>query len=389
MATELSKRCDSIVQSEIRVMSVECEKACGINLSQGVCDMEAPAIVRKAAKRAIDGGINSYTRYDGIAELRRAIAAKMLAYNKIKADPETEVVVSSGSTGSFYSACLALLNPGDEVILFEPYYGYHVNTLLAVEAVPAYVRLKSPDWTFSAAELEAAITPRTKAIVVNTPANPSGKVFSKKELELIAGLAKKYDFFIFTDEIYEHILYDGAKHLSPGSIKSAAERTITISGLSKTFSITGWRIGYSVCNKKWSQMIGYMTDLVYVCAPSPLQAGVARGLTELGESYHAEMCADLLKKREMICSALSHAGLEPFKPRGAYYVLADSSRLGGVTGKERAMRLLEKTGIACVPGEAFFHNPQDGYGLLRFCYAKTQKDLEDACNRLERLKAAV
>src|SRR5215469_9467500 len=190
-------------------MSVECEKIGGINLAQGVCDTLVPLPVREEAHRGIENGTNSYTRFDGLAVLRQAIARKIWDYNGIQADPETDIVVSAGSTGAFYCACLALLDPGDEVILFEPYYGYHVNTLLAVEAEPVYVRLEPPDWSLSATELESCVTPRTKAIVLNTPGNPSGKVFSRADLEAIGELATRHDLFIFTDEIYEHFLYDG------------------------------------------------------------------------------------------------------------------------------------------------------------------------------------
>ncbi|HVA99673.1 MAG TPA: pyridoxal phosphate-dependent aminotransferase, partial [Acidimicrobiales bacterium] len=310
-------------------MSIECEKAGGINLAQGVCDTEVPLSVRENAHRGIEKGINSYTRFDGLAELREAIAQKMRRYNGITADPETEIVVSAGSTGAFYCACLALLDPGDEVILFEPYYGYHVNTLLAVEAVPAYVMLRPPDWSFATADLERAATTRTKALVLNTPGNPSGKVFSRAELESIAEFAARHDLFVFTDEIYEYFLYDGRSHLSPGSLEGMAERTITISGFSKTFSITGWRIGYSVSPARWARRIGYMNDLIYVCAPSPLQYGVAMGLSQLDASFYQDISFDYAKKRDRVCDALEHAGLHPYVPQGAYYVLADVSLLPG------------------------------------------------------------
>ena len=385
MPLELSERADFVTQSEIRAMSVECERLGGINLAQGVCDTPVPEPVRRAAREAIDSGVNSYTRCEGLVELRQAIARKMRLLNGIEADPETEIVVSAGSTGSFYSACLALLNPGDEVILFEPYYGYHLNTLRAVKAVPAYVRLREPHWMFSPQDLERAATSKTKAIVVNTPANPSGKVFSRKELEWIAQFAQERDLFVLTDEIYEYFIYDGLKHVSPATLPGMAERTITISGLSKTFSITGWRIGYSVSAQKWAEMIAYMSDLVYVCAPAPLQMGVARGLTELTEDYYRDIRDEFVAKRERLCRALKKAGFTPHVPQGAYYVLADISRLPGKTGKERAMHLLKTAGVASVPGEAFFHHPEDGARLTRFCYAKTDEDLEKACSRLERL----
>lgn len=384
MALGLSCRAQRITQAEIRTMTLECEKVGGINLAQGVCDTDVPLPVRRGAQDAIEAGVNSYTRFDGLAELRRAIAIKMRDYNGIDADPETEITVSAGSTGAFYCACLALLDPGDEVILFEPYYGYHLNTIEAVGASGAYVRMKPPDWSFSAYDLERAITSRTKGIMINTPANPSGKVFDRAELEVIGEVARRRDLFVFTDEIYEYFLYDGRRHLSPAALPLLADRTITISGFSKTYAITGWRIGYSVAPRRWAEVIGHMNDLVYVCAPAPLQLGVARGLSELKRSYYEESLREYSGKRERICSALTSAGMTPFVPQGAYYVLADVSRLPGETGKERAMHLLQRTGIASVPGEAFYHDDW-GHRLVRFCFAKHDAELDEACRRLRHL----
>ncbi len=385
MALELSNRTEWVMQSEIRNMSIECDRIGGINLSQGVCDTEVPPIVRQAASEAMDNGVNTYTRYDGLDELREAIAFKQELFTGMKVDPQKEIVVSAGATGALYCVCLALLNPGDEVILFEPYYGYHVSTLIATEAVPVYVRTSPPDWSFSIEELEKVLTPRTRAILLNTPSNPSGKVFSRSELELVAQFATNHDLFVFTDEIYEHFIYDGLTHIPPATLQGMAERTITISGLSKTFSITGWRIGYSICNSRWTQAIGYFNDLVYVCAPAPLQMGVARGLLSLPVSYYQGLATEYATKRDNLCAALSKAGLEPYKPTGAYYILADISRLPGKKGKDRAMWLLEKTGVACVPGEAFYHD-QTGEDLARFCYAKRDGILDEACLRIDRLK---
>ena len=385
MALTLSKRADGIVQAEIRVMTIECERVGGINLAQGVCDVGVPEPVVRGARIAMDDGINCYTRYDGLAELRRAIARKMRMFNKIGANPETEVTVSAGSTGAFYCACLALLDPGDEVILFEPYYGYHLNTILAVDVVPKYVPLSLPDLRFGIEDLEKAVSSKTKGIMVCTPSNPSGKVFNEAELKLIANFAIKHDLFVFTDEIYEYFIYDGTPHVSPGSIPEIADRTITISGYSKAFSITGWRIGYSVCRKQWADMIGYANDLVYVCAPAPLQMGVATGILELKASYYEKLCADFRKKRDRICSTLEHTGLTPIVPQGAYYVLADASSLPGKDSKEKAMFLLERTRVASVPGKTFYHD-EGGENLLRFCFAKEDDVLDEACRRLERLK---
>jgi len=385
MALNISKRAERVVQAEIRSMSIECERVGGINLAQGVCDTEVPLQVRAGAKKAMDEGLNGYTRYDGIAVLREAIAKKMFQYNGITADPETDIVVSSGSTGSFYCTCLALLNPGDEVIIFEPFYGYHINTLLAVEAVPKYVRMQVPEWNLNIADLERTITSKTKAIVINTPVNPTGKVFTELELRAISEIAIKHDLFVFTDEIYEYFLYDGKKHISPATIPGMWERTITISGLSKTFSITGWRIGYSVCHKKWSQMIGYLNDLVYVCAPAPLQAGVAKGMLELGPDYYNGLCKEYAVKREKLCNVLTDIGLTPSVPQGAYYVMADVSQLPGKSSKDKAMYILSKTGVATVPDEAFLSTPSD-IPFVRFCYAKKENELNEACSRLKTLK---
>jgi len=377
----LSKRADRIAQSEIRAMTIECEKVNGINLAQGVCDTPLPPAVAEGAKDAIDRGLNSYTRFDGIGALRQAIARKLCVHNRIKADPETQITVSGGSTGALYCACLALLNAGDEVILFEPYYGYHVNTLLAVEAVPVYVTMQAPEWSFTADDLEAAVTPRTKAIIVNTPANPSGKVFSLDELEYIADFAERHDLFVFTDEIYEYFVYDGRHHISPATLPGMEDRTITISGFSKTYSITGWRIGYSACHSEWARMIGYMNDLIYVCAPSPLQAGAAAGLDLLNNQFYRRLAEEYTAKRDMVCDALALASIPSCPPQGAYYILADVSRLPGKDSKERAMYLLSKTGVASVPGSAFFHG-SEGESFVRFCYAKPDDDLRRACERL-------
>ena len=386
MALELGCRTEWVMQSEIRNMSIECDRIGGINLSQGVCDNETPSVVRLAAHEAMDRGLNYYTRYDGLDELREAIAAKQKKFTGMQVDPQTEIIVSAGATGALYCACLALLNPGDEVIVFEPYYGYHISTLVAAQAVPVYVRMRPPDWTFSYKDLELAVTPRTKAIVVSTPANPSGKVFSLPELESIAQFSTRHDLFVFTDEIYEHFTYEGSTHIPPATLPRMAERTITISGLSKTFSITGWRIGYAICDARWKQAIGFFNDLVYVCAPAPLQTGVAKGLLTLPASYYQDLASQYSAKRDNLCNSLSRAGLKPYVPQGAYYVLADITRLPGKNSKERAMCLLEKTGVACVPGEAFYHDDA-GENLARFCFAKKNEVLDEACTRIERLKS--
>lgn len=377
----VSRRMTDLAQSEIRAMTQACAGAKGLNMAQGVCDTPVPSVVLEGAERAIRDGYNVYTRFDGLPYLRQAIAEKLERYNRMKADPETDITVSAGATGAFHSACAALLNPGDEVILFEPYYQYHISALVAVEAVPVTVSMQPPMWSYSMTQLEEAVTAKTKAIIVNSPGNPSGRVYSQSELEALAEFACRHDLFVLTDEIYEYFLYDGRRHVSMASLPEMAERTITIGGYSKTFSVTGWRIGYSVASRQWAQAIGAMNDLLYVCAPAPLQMGVARGIRELPDSYYEGLRQEYQAKREKFCRALSQAGITPSIPQGAYYVLADVSHLPGLTGKARAMSLLGKTRVAGVPGEAFFTS-KVGADFIRFSYAKTDQDLEEACRRL-------
>jgi aminotransferase len=379
-----NRRMADLAQSEIRAMTQACVRAKGLNMAQGVCDTPVPPAVLRAAGRAIDEGYNVYTRFDGLQELRQAIAWKLARDNGIMVDSESEVTVSAGATGAFHCACAALLNPGDEVILFEPYYQYHISALLAVDAVPVIVKMHPPKWMYELPELEKAVTLKTKAVIVNSPGNPSGKVFTREEIEGVAEFARKHDLFVFTDEIYEYFLYDGRCHVSLASLPGMAERTITIGGYSKTFSVTGWRIGYTAAARPWAQAIGAMNDLLYVCAPAPLQKGVADGILELPEDFYRDLARSYQDKRDRFCSALAEAGLTPSIPDGAYYVLADVSKLPGSTGKARAMYLLEHTGVAGVPGEAFFSG-QEGASFIRFCYAKTDEDLEEACRRLTRI----
>jgi aminotransferase len=370
--------------SEIRAMTQACVAAGGLNMAQGVCDTPVPPVVLKAAAEAMASGKNTYSRFDGLSELRGALARKLSRDNDIHTDPETEITVSAGATGAFHAACLALMNPGDEVIVFEPFYQYHVSALLAVEALPVVIALQAPDWTLVPEAVERAVTARTKAIIVNSPGNPSGKVFTKEELEAVARIAVKHDLLVLTDEIYEYFLYDGRRHVSLASLPGMAERTITIGGYSKTFSITGWRIGYSAAAPQWAQAIGAMNDLLYVCAPTPLQAGVAAGIQELPSSFYRDLAKEYQHKRDRFCAALAQAGLPPAVPQGAYYVLADATRVPGRNGKDRAMHVLKTAGVAGVPGEAFFSGPE-GARYIRFSYAKIDSDLDEACRRIARL----
>lgn len=385
-ALQVSQISPSIIQSEIRSMTVACDALNGINLAQGVCDTDPPAPVVESAIRAIRDGYNIYTRLDGIATLRQAVARKLSHYNGIETDPDANVLITSGATGALYSTCLALLNPGDEVIVFEPFYGYHLSTMLSLRIRPVAVPLVAPDWQLDMDALKAALTPRTRALIINTPCNPSGKVFSRTELEAIAAVAIEANLFVFTDEIYEYFLYDGTAHISPATLPGMAERTITISGFSKTFSVTGWRLGYLAASSKWTPSIGYFHDLTYVCAPAPLQHGAAAGLAALPDNFYADMSKEYEVKRNQVCAALTDAGMVPSIPAGSYYILADATRIPGADAKQKARRLLKDTGIAAVAGSAFFSHMSGkesrGENLLRFCFAKKDSDITEACRRL-------
>jgi aminotransferase len=380
----LSQLAPGTVQSEIRAMSVACEQMGGINLAQGVCDTPVPSVVEEAAIQAIRAGRNIYTRLDGITRLRNAIAEKQQRDYGLAYDPESEVLVVSGATGGFHAAAMALLNPGDEVLLFEPFYGYHVSTLKSLRITPVLVPLAEPDWALDTDALKTAVTAKTRAIVLNTPSNPGGKVFSLAEIQAIAAVCIEHDLFLITDEIYEYFVYDGTRHISAAALPGMKERTIVISGFSKTFSVTGWRLGYVTADRKWMGAMSYFHDLTYVCAPSALQHGAAAGLEQLPASFYTELAASHLDKRTRMLSALTDAGLTPSTPAGAYYVLADATRLRGKTAAEKARHLLAVTGVASVAGSAFFRAGR-GENLLRFCFAKKDEDLDEACARLRRI----
>jgi aminotransferase len=380
----LSELAPGVMQSEIRAMTTECDRIGGINLAQGVCDTPVPTPVEEEAHAAIRAGHNIYTRLDGIERLRKAIAAKQKREYGLQYDPETEVLVASGATGGLHAAAMALLNPGDEVLLFEPFYGYHVATLKSMRVKPVIVPLTEPDWALDTDSLHAAINKKTRAILLNTPANPSGKIFSRAEIEAVAEVCRAHDLFLFTDEIYEYFVYDGAQHICPATLDGMRERTIVMSGFSKTFSVTGWRLGYACADAKWMAAMAYFHDLTYVCAPSAFQHGAAAGLEQLPPEFYRQLAWDHQSKRGRILEALRAAGMEPSVPAGAYYVLAKALHLPGATAAEKARYLLAKTGVASVAGSAFFR-PGRGEDLLRFCFAKKDADLDEACVRLRKL----
>ncbi len=381
---QLSDRLRGLVQSDIRRMSRECERVGGINLGQGICDLPTIPELVEGATDAIRASKATYSKFEGIDILRERIARKMAHYNKVKADPATEVVVTVGSSGGFMAAAMATLNAGDEVILFEPYYGYHLNTLRILGFVPKFVPLQAPDWSIDFDQLRAAFTPKTKAVVLCTPSNPSGKMFSRTELEVIGAMCREHGAWIFTDEIYEYIVHDGRKHVSMASIDEFRDITITVSGFSKTFSITGWRIGYVVADARVAGPIGLMNDLFAICAPTPLQWGVARAL-EIGDDYYINLAADYSKKRDMLTAALAESGFKPYPPQGAYYMLAEIPE-GIADSAECARLLLDQARVAAVPGTAFFES-ETGKRMLRWCFAKDFESLEQACERIRAFRA--
>jgi aminotransferase len=381
---KLSQRGSVASQSEIRAISMAINKnPNNINLAQGICDTVTPHDVLQGASDAIHSGQNMYTRYDGISQLREAIAFKEKRDYDVTLDPNTEIVVTNGASGAFYGAILALLDPDDEVILFEPFYSYHVSQLASNGVKSKFIRLTEPAWEFTDEQMEAAVTSKTRGILINTPGNPSGKVFTRDELVRIGAFAEKHDLIIFSDEIYEYFVYEG-KHVSPISIPELRPRTVVIGGFSKTFSITGWRIGYILAPPNAASAIARLSDLVYVCAPAPLQVGVAQGIMNLPLEHYEELKQDHLEKRDMICAALTKAGLTPTICRGAYYLLCDVSKIEGNTCRDRAMKLLEMTGIGGVPGSAFFHD-HSGDHLIRFCFAKEKHIIEECCRRFDTL----
>jgi aminotransferase len=382
----LASRTDDLRQSDIRAVTFHVNRVNGINLGQGICDLPTPEPIRAGAIRAIKDNRSIYTSYAGIGKLRAAIAEKARRYNGLPVASDDEVMVGAGSTGVFVSTIAALCEPGDEVILFEPLYGYHTGIMNLLGVKPRVVTLHAPDWRFSFDELEAAINERTKAILICTPANPCGKVWTREELKRLLAILEKHDLRAITDEIYEYMTYDGRQHVSLGSLPGAYERTITISGFSKTYNMTGWRLGYAIAPPPVIEKMGLISDLLFICAPSPLQYGVAEAF-EMDDDYYVQMLADYTAKRKMMCETLERIGFEVSWPQGAYYVLANFKPLAGrmpgfEDDRQACETLIERAGVAAVPGNSFYEDPEDGRYFLRFCYAKDFEVLEEACRRL-------
>jgi aminotransferase len=380
---KLSNRAKNIAQSEIRAMSILCNEKKGLNMAQGLCDLEVPLPVMQGAKEGIERGKNTYTSAYGNYKLREAIAKKQNDFYDQGIEAEN-VLVSLGATGAFYATAMTLLNEGDEVILFEPYYGYHVATLKSIGCKIKYLRTTPPFYDIDFSELKEAISKETKAILICNPSNPSGKVYTKNELEALSVLINENDLFLFSDEMYEHFVYDGLAFSSALSIEGLKERTVVISGFSKIYSITGWRLGYAITSKEVIDAASAFNDLVYVCPPAPLQHGVLKGLNELPKSYYTDVAKEHQEKRDKFIKALNDAGLKAEYVKGAYYVLADISKLDGEDDKEKVLTLLEKTGIATVPARAFYQE-SEGINLARFCFSKKAEELDEAIERLKRL----
>ena len=324
--------------------------------------------------------LSTYSSYRGAEPLRAAIADKLAAYNGLSVDPD-DVVVTIGATGAFASAMQGLFDPGDEVAMFEPYYGYHVNAARGAGLECAFIPLEPPAWEITRAKIEAGLSDQTEALVVNTPVNPSGKVLTHEELTLIARVCREHDLIAITDEIYEYFLYGDQDHISLASLPGMAERTVTISGFSKTFAITGWRLGYAAGPPSLIEPVGLVNDLHYVCAPTPLQHGVARAMERLSDDYYTQMAEAFESRRDFFCEALEASGLHPHWPEGAYYVLADIRSLGEPSAREAAMAMLRDAGVASVPGSAFFDSDV-GEGLVRFCFAQPREVLRQAADQL-------
>ena len=357
----------------------------GINLGQGVCELPTPAPLRDGAVASITGeAAQTYTHYAGLPELRAAIAAKLRDWNGIDV-ADDGVLVTSGSSSAFFAAGLALLDPGDEVILFEPFYSYHRSQLELLGVVPVAVPFAVRDDALDASAVARALGPRTRAIVVNTPANPTGKVFTRAELEALAAILAPTDVVVLTDEVYEYLCYDGRRHVSPATVDGLRDRTITIGGFSKTFSITGWRVGYLAARPALVDTIGRVFDQMTVCAPRPLQRGVAHALRELPRGFYEELRAEYQHRRDRFCAALAGAGFRFRPPEGAYYVLADYREvLGDVAPDEAVLALIERVGISAVPGHVFHARPE-AVRTMRFHFALAADALEEVCRRLARL----
>jgi len=381
----VSDRSQLFTQSIIREMTRMNNQYGGINLAQGFPDFDPPEVIKEAAVEAIRAGHNQYAITWGTPATRQAIAEKVGWYNGITADPDANITVTCGATEAMMSVMLAIVNPGDEVIIFEPYYENYGPDTVVSGAKPVYVPLRAPDFTFDPEELKAAFSPATRAIIINTPHNPTGKVFTREELSLIAELCQQYDALAITDEIYEHILYDGHPHISIATLPGMAERTVTISGLSKTYSVTGWRIGYVIAPAAISEAVRRVHDFLTVGAPAPLQMAAVTAL-RIDPSYYRNLAVGYEQKRNLLLPILRELGFNVFTPQGAYYIWSDITGLTDMDGWAYAEHLVREIGVATVPGGGFYSHRELGARHIRFTFSKKEETLRAAAERLMRLK---
>jgi aminotransferase len=386
ISPELSEKTAQFTESVIREMTRLAIQYKAVNLSQGFPDFPAPIEIKRAAQEAIAADINQYAITWGAKSLRSAIAEKFSRTNGISIDPEREITVCCGSTEAMMSAMMAIINPGDEVVVFEPFYENYGPDAILSGARPRFVKLHPPGWRFDPQELAAAFGPKTKAIILNTPNNPTGKVFDRAELEHIRDLCVRWNAFTITDEIYEHMLYDGAKHISMATLDGMRDRTITINALSKTYSVTGWRVGWAIAPPEATLSIRKVHDFLTVGAAAPLQEAGAAALN-FPQDYYDTLAREYTVRRDRLLGILTDAGFRCFKPRGAYYIMTDISAFGFPDDVAFAKYLVKEIGVATVPGSSFYRNPADGKTHLRFTFCKTEKTFQAAAERLAKLKA--
>jgi aminotransferase len=379
-----AERTVRVNESVIREMTRLALEHGAVNLAQGYPDFPAPEILKNAAADAIAGNINQYAITWGAKPLRDAIAAKYKRHYGIEVDPEREITVCCGSTEGMMATLLAVTNPGDELVIFEPYYENYGPDSLLCGATRKFVRLHEPDWTFDPEELRRAFSPRTKAVIINTPNNPTGCVFNRKSLELIAELCQEFDALAITDEIYEHIVYDDAEHVPIMQLPGMRDRTVLINSMSKTYAVTGWRVGWVMASPDLSHSIRKVHDFLTVGAAAPLQAAGAVALA-LPDEYYDQMAKDYQAKRDHALEILEGAGFRCFHPHGAYYIMADISGFGYADDTAFVHHMIKDIGVAAVPGSSFFEDPRNGHKLIRFCFCKKYETLELAQERLRKI----
>jgi aspartate/methionine/tyrosine aminotransferase len=386
----LSDKVEHFTESVIREMTRQAMLHGAVNLAQGFPDFPAPVEIKRAAQEAIVADVNQYAITWGAKSLRNAIARQMQEWQGIAVDPETQITVCCGSTEAMISTLLAVCNKGDEVVIFEPFYENYGPDSVLSGAKPVFVKLRPPttaegEWTFDERELRAAFHGQTKAIILNTPNNPTGKVFTRCELELIRDLCVEFNVLAITDEIYEHILYDGTQHISMASLEGMNERTVTINGLSKSYSVTGWRVGWAVGPPAITNAIRKVHDFLTVGAPAPLQEAGAAALG-LPRSYYENLANGYCARRDRLMPALTEAGFRCFRPRGAYYVMTDISTFGFADDVAFTKYLVKEIGVASVPGSSFYNDPRDGAKQVRFAFCKKDATLDEAGRKLKKLR---